>query len=94
MARLLAGTTFIAMVIAALPISASAADQSVARRCVCAVRNASSHVRVVRHVRQVAVRLPLRIGYDPLPYRFGYLNPPYRYIQRYAVVRVGRAVYR
>ena len=42
----------------------------------------------------VAVRLPLRLGYDPVPYRFGYSYPPYRYIDRYAVVRVRPMIYR
>jgi hypothetical protein len=64
------------------------------RRCACAVRRAV-HVRVVRrNSRSVAVRLPLRLGYDPVPYRFGYSYPPYRYIDRYAVVRVRPMIYR
>jgi hypothetical protein len=63
-----------------------------ARRCVCEVRRAR-HVRVVqRFGRRVAVRLPLRIGYEPVPYRFGYTFPAYRYIHRYAVVRTPRAI--
>lgn len=98
MFRLLVGATLIAVL--ALPEAAQAASPSKrmaasvsdvelsARRCACAVR-AASHVRVVkRHSKRVAVRLALRIGYDPVPYRFGYLFPPYRYIDRYAVVRV------
>lgn len=104
MFRLLAGATLVAML--ALPGAAPAASASEraaalmsdtdlsARRCACAVRRAS-HVRVIRrHSRHVAVRLPLRLGYDPVPYRFGYLHPPYRYIDRYAVVRVRTSVYR
>jgi hypothetical protein len=98
MFRLLVGATLIALL--ALPEAAQAAGLSKraaasmsdvefsARRCTCAVR-AASHVRVVkRHSKRVAIRLPLRIGYDPVPYRFGYLVPPYRYINRYALVRV------
>jgi hypothetical protein len=105
MFRLLAGAILIATL--ATPDVASAAsalktaapsvsdsDLSAARRCVCTVQR-TSHVRVVRrHSKRVAVRLPLRIGYDPLPYRYGYYVPPYRYIDRYAVVRARPAVYR
>lgn len=104
MFRLLAGATLIATLV--LPEAAPAAEVSrraaasvadadlSARRCVCAVRRVS-HVRAVgRYSKRVAVRLPLRLGYDPVPYRFGYRFPPYRYIQRYAVVRVRTAVYR
>src|SRR5215217_1434304 len=98
MLRLLAGVALAAVL--ALPGAASTAsaseraaslndtDVGAARRCVCSPRR-SAHVRVIRRSsRRVAVRLPLRIGYDPLPYRFGYYSPPYRYIHRYAVVRV------
>jgi hypothetical protein len=69
-------------------------DVSAARRCNCAERRVS-HVRVVRrYSKRVAMRLPLRLGYDPVPYRFGYVFPPYRYIDRYAIVRARSAVYR
>jgi hypothetical protein len=102
MSRLLAGATLIVMLALPGAVSpASASDRAAsltdadlsARRCVCAYR--TSHVRLVRrHSKRVAVRLPLRLGYDPLPYRFGYRFPPYRYIDRYAVVRVRSSVYR
>ena len=98
MFRLLVGATLIALLAlpeaaqAASPVKREAASVSdvdiSARRCACTVR-AASRIRVVkRYSKRVAVRLPLRIGYDPVPYRFGYLFPPYRYIDRYAVVRV------
>jgi hypothetical protein len=103
MFRLLAGATLIATL--ALPGTAPAADVSrspaasvndsdlSARRCICTVRHVSG-VRVVkRHSKRIAVRLPLRIGYDPVPYKFGYVFPPYRYIDRYAVVRVRSAAF-
>ena len=104
MFRLLAGATLIGML--ALPGTASAADVSrtpgaavndsdlSARRCVCAVRHVSRARVIKRYSKRIAVRLPLRIGYDPVPYKFGYVFPPYRYIDRYAIVRVRSAALR